>query len=256
MNSKTALVQRLWAKQQISNNDVDYNVWGQKRTHLQQVADITHSCLFAVDVFLCRYDFASSGFSELFGYEQKLLNSIENQGDFFESMVHPEDLDKLKQLQIEHSQFIYSLEPKNRNHYSNTYKFRMRNSHNKYLNVMSRQQVIQEDANGKAWIILGEVNLLPEQRPLDGHVQGITLNLKTGQLIRPISNTNNEPKLSDREVEVLRLIQSGYLSKEIADKLCISLNTVNNHRKNMLQKLHVSNSIEALNEAVKRGILQ
>ena len=255
MNSKTDIIQKLWAKQQISSNDVDYHLWGQKRKLLRQMADLSHSCLFAVDVFKGRYDFATSGFSYLFGYKPEWLNLIEKQGDFFEDMVHPDDLNKLMKMQIDHSHFIYSLDPQNRNDYSNTYKFKMRNSQKKYLNVMSRQRVIQQDANGKAWIILGEVNILPDQRPLED-VQGITVNLKTGQIIYPQNNINNDTSLSDREIEILRLVQSGYLSKEIAGKLCISLNTVNNHRKNILRKLQVANSIEAINEAAKRGFMQ
>jgi len=254
MNSKTDILQKLWAKQQIGCNDVDYHLWEQKKELLRQVADLSHSCLFTVDVFLGRYDFASSGFSKLFGYKPEWLNSIEKQGDFFEDMTHPDDLDELMKMQIDHSRFIYNLDPQNRNDYSNTYKFRMRNSQKKYLNVMSRQRVIQQDANGKAWIILGEVNLLPDQKPLDS-VQGITVNLKTGQIISPSNNINNETPLSDREIEILKLVQSGYLSKEIAGKLCISLNTVSNHRKNILRKLQVANSIEAINAAINNAIL-
>ena len=255
MNSKTDIRQKLWAKQQIGSGDVNYHLWEQKRELLRQVADLSHSCLFTVDVFKNLYDFASSGFSDLFGYKPEWLNSIEKHGDFFEEMVHPDDLEKLIKMQIGHSHFIYSLDPQNRNDYSNTYKFRMRNSQKQYMNVMSRQRVIQEDANGKAWIILGEVNILPDQRQLED-VQGITVNLKTGQIIGPHHKINNNTSLSDREIEILRLVQSGYLSKEIAVRFCLSLNTVNNHRKNILRKLQVTNSIEAINEAIKRGILQ
>jgi len=129
-----------------------------------------------------------------------------------------------------------------------------RNAQDKYLNVMSRQRVIQQDAHGKAWIIMGEVNILPDQRPLD-EVQGITVNLKTGQILTFFHATGNGTSLSGREIEILKLVQSGSLSKEIADKLCVSLNTVNNHRKNILRKLQVNNSMEAINKAVKKGFL-
>ena len=252
--NKINTVQNLWAKQKISSDDVDYCKWEQNKKLLRHLADLSRSCLFTVDVFKCRYDFASSGFSNLFGYKPEWLNSIEKQSSFLEDMVHPDDFEKLLEMQIDHSHFIYSLKPQYRNDFSNTYKFRMRNSQKKYLNVMSRQRVIQQDANRKAWIVLGEINVLPDQRPLDS-VQGITVNLKTGQIIHSSNNINNETILSDREIEILTLVQSGYLSKEIADKLCISLNTVNNHRKSILRKLQVVNSIEALNEAARRGII-
>ena len=45
--------------------------------------------------------------------------------------------------------------------------------------------------------------------------------------------------LSDREVEVLSLIVRGFINKEIADKLCISLTTVISHRKNIMDKLGI-----------------
>ena len=45
--------------------------------------------------------------------------------------------------------------------------------------------------------------------------------------------------LTGREMEILRLIQRGFLSKEIADKLCISIHTVHIHRQNLLRKLGV-----------------
>ena len=43
-------------------------------------------------------------------------------------------------------------------------------------------------------------------------------------------------QLSDREIEVLRLIVQGHLNKEIAEQLNISLNTVLTHRKNIIAK--------------------
>jgi len=44
-------------------------------------------------------------------------------------------------------------------------------------------------------------------------------------------------------------------SNEIADKLFISSNTVNNHRRNMINKLNVSNTAEAVQLAIRLGII-
>jgi DNA-binding NarL/FixJ family response regulator len=51
-------------------------------------------------------------------------------------------------------------------------------------------------------------------------------------------------KLSEREIEVIRLVVKGKTSQEIADQLCISENTVKTHRKNILHKLQLSNSYQ------------
>ncbi|KAB3868777.1 response regulator transcription factor, partial [Phocaeicola vulgatus] len=55
--------------------------------------------------------------------------------------------------------------------------------------------------------------------------------------------------LSEREKELLRCITKGLSSKEIAAALYISVNTVNRHRQNILEKLSVGNSIEACRAA-------
>jgi len=63
----------------------------------------------------------------------------------------------------------------------------------------------------------------------------------------------NEPQanqygLSERELEVLKLMSSGLLYKEIAEQLFISGNTVKNHLKSIYKKLHVQNKMEAVNK--------
>lgn len=54
--------------------------------------------------------------------------------------------------------------------------------------------------------------------------------------------------LSTREKEVLELLAKGLLYKEIADQLDVTHETVKKHLKNIYQKLHVQNKIEALNK--------
>ena len=51
--------------------------------------------------------------------------------------------------------------------------------------------------------------------------------------------------LSSREKEIMQLIRQGKRSKEIAEKLTLSINTVNRHRQNIFQKLNVNNALEA-----------
>ncbi len=61
--------------------------------------------------------------------------------------------------------------------------------------------------------------------------------------------------LSEREIEILRLVAAGKSNRLIAEQLLISENTVKYHLKNILQKLGVSNRTEAVTWAIQRGIL-
>ncbi|MEG1539871.1 MAG: LuxR C-terminal-related transcriptional regulator [Muribaculaceae bacterium] len=53
------------------------------------------------------------------------------------------------------------------------------------------------------------------------------------------SSTSTHNELSQREIDVLKLIATGMLNKEIADSLNISINTVLTHRKNITSKLGI-----------------
>jgi two-component system, NarL family, response regulator LiaR len=55
-------------------------------------------------------------------------------------------------------------------------------------------------------------------------------------------------ELTEREKEILELLSQGLLYKEIADKTCISTDTVKKHVGNIYRKLHVSNKVEAINK--------
>ena len=83
-----------------------------------------------------------------------------------------------------------------------------------------------------------------------------TVNMKTGRVI-PFTEEKEEKQsqLTKREIEILGLIAKGMASKEIADQLFLSVNTVNNHRQNIIEKMDVSNTSEALTYAMRIGII-
>lgn len=209
---------------------------------------------FVVDVYQCRYAFASSGFADLFGYDPHKLATLEHRGDYLESRIHPDDLVQLHALQVELGKFIYGLPPGQRNGYCNIYSFRMRNAKQQYVRVTSRHQVLEQDRNGKAWLIIGKMDIAPNQQE-HGPVHCTVMHLKSGELFSPARLTAPSICLTQRETEILQLIRNGFLSKEIAGKLCISIHTVNIHRQNLLRKLGAQNAIEAVSRGIETGIL-
>ena len=63
------------------------------------------------------------------------------------------------------------------------------------------------------------------------------------------------PRLTDREVEVLRLVAKGMSNKEIATELVIAENTVKNHVRNILEKLQMRSRMEAAMYAVREKLV-
>jgi DNA-binding NarL/FixJ family response regulator len=65
----------------------------------------------------------------------------------------------------------------------------------------------------------------------------------------------HEVRLSEREIEVVKLICKEYTNKEIADKLFISVRTVDGHREKILQKTKAKNTVGIVMYAIKNNLL-
>jgi two-component system NarL family response regulator len=64
------------------------------------------------------------------------------------------------------------------------------------------------------------------------------------------------PRLTEREMEVLGLVAQGMNNRDIAKELFISENTVKNHIRNILEKLHLHSRMEAVVYAVREKLLE
>ena len=64
-----------------------------------------------------------------------------------------------------------------------------------------------------------------------------------------------QPLITRREKEVLRLIAEGFTNAEIAEKLFISIPTVNTHRKSLLEKFEAKNTAALVGKATKLGLI-
>ena len=62
--------------------------------------------------------------------------------------------------------------------------------------------------------------------------------------------------LTDRELEILRLVAKGHSNREIAARLDVSENTVKKHMRNILDKVHMRTRVEAALYAVREGLIQ
>lgn len=71
-----------------------------------------------------------------------------------------------------------------------------------------------------------------------------------------IQKTIQQTNLTKRETEILKLISNGYINKEIAKMLYLSIETVKSHRKNMLSKLNAKNSAHLIKISYEKNFLK
>ncbi|MCB0154232.1 MAG: response regulator transcription factor [Anaerolineae bacterium] len=62
-------------------------------------------------------------------------------------------------------------------------------------------------------------------------------------------------KLTDRERQVLQMITEGASNREIAERLHLSIKTVNNHRMNLMDKLNIHNTAKLVKYAIRKGMI-
>ena len=66
----------------------------------------------------------------------------------------------------------------------------------------------------------------------------------------------NEPKLTVREIEILKLIANGYSNNNVGTVLNISPRTVSTHRNNIRRKLHVNNIAGLVRYALQNNLIK
>ena len=71
-----------------------------------------------------------------------------------------------------------------------------------------------------------------------------------------LANERDGSDLSERELEVLKLLAEGYSNKEISDMLNISVKTVETHRANIMRKHNFKNITELVLYAVRNHIIE
>jgi DNA-binding CsgD family transcriptional regulator len=113
------------------------------------------------------------------------------------------------------------------------------------LGLVSREEFIEYVAAQKWFSGNSEVEL-SSQGSLSGHAPAYEGKTRGG-IIEPLTN---------RELDTLELLARRLYNQEIADELCISLETVKTHVKGIFQKLNVHSRREAVAKAIKLKLLQ
>jgi len=114
--------------------------------------------------------------------------------------------------------------------------------------------ILQQGANGyllkntsRKDLINAIFQVMEDQLTMNGEVQGI--------LFSPSAPAAELPRLTRREGEILKLVSEGATTAVIAAKLFISPQTVETHRKNLMQKFKVNNSAALIRKAIENNII-
>ncbi|MFD1160793.1 MULTISPECIES: response regulator transcription factor [Hwangdonia] len=194
------------------------------------------------------FEYISKNMPACLGLDKKTL---EKKGmRYFWSRMHPDDLEEWLQALNDLMDFtLNNTKVEDRKRMSYTWNYRLKNSSDDYVNIVQNTTPLGFDSDFKPIIGLAHYTVLSPEIKLQVCATAKLLNEKNEYETIYFNNCSQKllsAGISNRERDIVRLLVLNYSSKQIGDKLNISPNTVDTHRRNILKKLNISSTGELI----------
>ena len=245
-------IHKVWME--ISGNLTDLSALAEyienykKITNFFQVGDF-YTLIFNLSFLDLEY--VSQDVTNLLGYSPNEFNMA-----LFMEIMHPDDRPWCLAFEKKTLEFLLNLPVSKLVKYKVRYDVRLKDIKGEYKRILHQSAVVDHDSDGKiirTFCVHTDItHFKTEGLPklsfigMDGEKSYIDLDVE-----QPIKTSNEF--LSKREKEILLHIIEGKASKEIADILCITLQTVESHRKNMINRNNLKNTAELIAVSIRRG---
>ena len=181
--------------------------------------------------------------SDRFGHYYYVTEYIEASQEIdIEKLVHPDDWEVVRRIDKKVWEFLNTLPEEEKLTYKYIYELRIL-ERGKYVRMIYQMRILAFKEDN--FLAMGIIDIAPEQSA-NTSVRFQIKNCLTDEIVPFAIESAADTLLTPREREVLALAKEGMFSKEISEKLNISIHTVNRHRQNILEKLQVDNIIEAI----------
>lgn len=213
---------------------------------------------YVLDYVNKKYLHIAPSVASILGYTNTQL--LESGPGFYMNLWHPEDLGVYSNKVVPAT--IRFLKEKSNNAstlYAVSHNHRIKNAYGNWLMFLQRSSYIWS-AGGEIIGAFGfsiDITHYKESLSIIHTIERIdpNFNLLESEPCYKMIYYPDSAIFSKREMQVLRAIYNGQNSKKIADSLCISLNTVHIHRKNLLAKSNCTNTAELIQYSLKQGLL-
>ena len=181
--------------------------------------------------------------SDRFGHYYYVTEYIEASQEIdIEKLVYPDDWEVVRRIDKKVWEFLNTLPEEEKLTYKYIYELRIL-ERGKYVRMIYQMRILAFKEDN--FLAMGIIDIAPEQSA-NTSVRFQIKNCLTDEIVPFAIESAADTLLTPREREVLALAKEGMFSKEISEKLNISIHTVNRHRQNILEKLQVDNMIEAV----------
>ena len=225
-------------------SEVEYAQSGNYLEVLRAVARLTYMSMYVIDYQRKEFEYVSD--NPLFLCNHTPAEVMAMGYAFYFKYVSEEDLEMLIRVNEIGFDFFNRTPLEDRKNYSISYDFNLQTGKEKIL-INHKLTPIFITSEGKIWKALCVVSLSSNTTSGNillsktGEDSFWELDLNTGRW-----NKMDKSKLSDRELQIVRLHAQGLTISQIADRTFIAVDTVKFHRRKLFEKLHVKNMAEAL----------
>ncbi len=244
----------LLTRNRVKTNAEDSPQPGDYLEAVKAFARLTYESVYVIDYTDMSFEYVSDNPLFLCGYTSQEVMQMGY--DFYFRHVPAGDLELLNVLNDAGFDFFEQVPDKEKKLYSITYDFHLQNEQGKTVLINHKLTPLFLDKAGKMWKAMCIVSLSHRQEA--GNVvihkqgSGDYWQLDTR---RKLWQRFPKPKLSEREVEVLRLYAQGLTIGQIAEKIFVAPDTVKYYRRRIFEALEVNNIIAALSYAVSNKII-
>lgn len=211
----------------------------------------TNTCIYADDACF-----------DMFGYTARELT--EDGANRYIKHIHPCDYQVLNSKVFPYNiQFLEEVSPEQFSNLIFSFNYRVLHAQGNFLSVLQRCTYMVGAATGKPVGSIGTIfdishfkndkSIVHTIEEIKKHKGGVVQELLYKNILAP--DESDSLSITQRELEVLKWMAEGFNSKQIARSLNLSINTVYNHRKNMLRKTGCNSSTELLNYTMRLGYL-
>lgn len=194
------------------------------------------------------FEYISKNFTACTGLSNEKM--MEGGMDYFWSLFHPQDIKLwLKSLTNLMTFTMTELSNEQRKRMSYTWNYRIKNASGDYINIIQNTTPLQFDADNKPIIGMAHYTVLNGDLQMDICASAKYLNDNNEYetlFYENVSSSKLLDVISNRERDIIRLIITKNTSETIAEKLNISIHTVNTHRRNILKKINIDSTFELI----------
>ncbi len=209
---------------------------------------------FIFDFLNLKYLYISDNANDMMGINIELVDKL-GVVKFMQEFIHPDDTIYCDSMI---SQFMDYAKTQSSDHIKNLralLSYRIKKKDGQYTRVLEQNSIVKVSHTGDVLMNFGSVSIMP-LIPNSMSTAGAIIDISSGEQIMLLDDKTKEiPHLTKREKQIVGLIATGYMNKEIANKLYISLRTVETHRKNVIKKLEVKSPFELIWKAIQLNLI-